>query len=69
MPAVKSATLGSSPVISGISTRAPKATKSIWAPDSTWRQSGSLNSSVIDQFSFCLVPKILSPASPRPGMM
>src|SRR5690606_34259581 len=41
MPAVNSATLGSMPVISGISTRAPKATNSICAPASTWRPSGS----------------------------
>src|SRR5450830_2040678 len=46
-PAVNSATFGSRPVISGINTRAPKATKSICAPDSTVRQSGSLNSSCI----------------------
>ena len=46
-PAVNSATFGSSPVMSGISTKAPKATNSICAPDNTWRQSGSLNSSCI----------------------
>src|SRR5690606_32874295 len=44
IPAVNSATLGSMPVISGISTRAPKATKSICAPEMPWRHSGSLNS-------------------------
>jgi len=41
IPAVNSATFGSRPVISGISTRAPKATKSICEPARAWRQVAS----------------------------
>src|SRR5690554_1909752 len=47
-PAVKSATLGSSPVSSGTSTRAPKATKSIWAPVSRVRGSDSTGAAAAD---------------------
>ncbi|GGY31530.1 hypothetical protein GCM10011297_00290 [Bacterioplanes sanyensis] len=67
-PAVNRATDGFKPVINGISTKAPKATNNICRPASAVRQLAAEEEDVILSPAY-LVPKILSPASPNPGMM